>query len=68
MARRKLEHLDGARTVLALWIALHHWTYPKVPLQGDRAHFGVSYFIVLSGFVTHWVYGRPERWDGRPSL
>ena len=62
---RKLEHLDGARTVLALWIALHHWPYPKVPLQGDRAHFGVSYFIVLSGFVTHWVYGRPERWDGR---
>ena len=34
-------------------------------LQGDRAHVAVSCFVVLSGFVTHWVYGRPERWDER---
>ena len=66
---RKLDHLDGGRTVLALWILMHH--FPDHPegghtlLQGDRAHVAVSYFVVLSGFVTHWVYGRPERWDGR---
>ena len=66
---RKLDHLDGGRTVLALWILMHH--FPDHPegghtkLQGDRAHVAVSYFVVLSGFVTHWVYGRPERWDER---
>ena len=65
---RKLDHLDGGRTVLALWIVLHHFpdtTSDQTMLQGDRAHVAVSYFVVLSGFVTHWVYGRPERWDGR---
>ena len=30
----------------------------------SRASVGVSFFIVLSGFITHWVYGRPQRWDG----
>ena len=66
---RKLDHLDGGRTVLALWILMHH--FPDHPegghtmLQGDRAHLAVSCFVVLSGFVTHWVYGRPERWDER---
>ena len=37
------------------------WAYAASAI----GHVAVSYFLVLSGFVTHWVYGSPERWDGR---
>ena len=75
----KLDQIEGARTLAAVWIVLHHvlavdsdydelrgGPAPMSPFNPalSRATVGVSFFIVLSGFITHWVYGRPQRWDG----
>jgi peptidoglycan/LPS O-acetylase OafA/YrhL len=75
----KLDQIEGARTLAATWIVVHHMLgvdssndefrggpAPESPFNPalGRAGVGVSFFIVLSGFITHWVYGRPQRWDG----
>jgi peptidoglycan/LPS O-acetylase OafA/YrhL len=75
----KLDQIEGARTLAALWIVVAHSlavTAPNDDLRGGpppespfnpalgRARVAVCFFVVLSGFVTHWVYGRPQRWDG----
>ncbi len=77
MGESKLDHIEGARTLAAVWIVvLHVLDYedakrtasppPESPFNAGiaRASVGVTFFIVLSGFITHWVYGRPKRWDG----
>merc|ERR1719199_80799 len=76
----KLDQIEGARTLAALWVVVGHVLAVTVnhdDLRGGgpppespfnpalgRIHEAVCFFVVLSGFVTHWVYGRPQRWDG----
>lgn len=57
---RLLSHLSGARCLASLWIACRHllppgeWdTFSRFLLRSGVA---VEFFIVLSGFVTHWAY------------
>ena len=80
MKGAKLDQIEGARALAAVWVVVHHMLRvdtrfdderggepaPETPFNAGlaRAHVGVSFFVVLSGFITHWVYGRPQRWDG----
>ncbi|KAH8071688.1 hypothetical protein JL721_4189 [Aureococcus anophagefferens] len=70
----KLEHLQGARCVATIFVLYHHdWYFSG----GARSFWGrnglaaVDFFVVLSGFATHWSNRRkrlelspPERWLG----
>ncbi|KAH8083885.1 hypothetical protein JL720_8125 [Aureococcus anophagefferens] len=70
----KLEHLQGARCVATIFVLYHHdWYFSG----GARSCWGrnglaaVDFFVVLSGFATHWSNRRkrlelspPERWLG----
>uniref|UniRef100_A0A7S3JQE2 Acyltransferase 3 domain-containing protein n=1 Tax=Aureoumbra lagunensis TaxID=44058 RepID=A0A7S3JQE2_9STRA len=55
----RIEMLSGTRFLAALWIACQHF----VPHAKNgilikvlwRSNVGVDYFIILSGFVTHWA-------------
>merc|ERR1740130_1532380 len=49
----KLDQIEGARTLAAVWVVLHHVLVVD-SLYDERR----------GGFITHWVYGRPQRWDG----
>eukprot|EP00927_Polykrikos_kofoidii_P084738 TRINITY_DN9020_c0_g1_i2.p1 TRINITY_DN9020_c0_g1~~TRINITY_DN9020_c0_g1_i2.p1 ORF type:complete len:442 (-),score=32.81 TRINITY_DN9020_c0_g1_i2:75-1400(-) len=58
----KLDHLSGARALAAGWIVCYHFMSQK-PSQTSifyaartRANTAVNFFIVLSGFITQWVY------------
>ena len=48
---------------------MHHHYKPFVGLWVFRANLAVNYFIVLSGFVTHFAYGSRElrSWPARRS-
>ena len=53
----KLEHLQGARCVATIFVLYHHdWYFSG----GARSFWGrnglaaVDFFVVLSGFATHW--------------
>ena len=70
----KLEHLQGARCVATIFVLYHHdWYFSG----GARSFWGrnglaaVDFFVVLSGFATHWSNRRrrlqlspPDRWLG----
>ena len=69
--RKRLPFVDGSRGLASLWIVCQHF----LPHSGDgplvkslwRSNAAVDYFIVLSGFVTHWAArGKfsqsPSRW------
>ena len=75
----KLDQIEGARTLAAVWVVVGHVlavTVKDDDLRGGpppespfnpalgRMRVAVCFFVVLSGFITHWVYGRPQRWDG----
>ena len=55
----RLEFVSGSRCLASLWIVCQHFS----PHSGDgalvkalwRSDAAVDYFIVLSGFVTHWA-------------
>eukprot|EP00931_Biecheleriopsis_adriatica_P090549 TRINITY_DN64514_c0_g1_i1.p1 TRINITY_DN64514_c0_g1~~TRINITY_DN64514_c0_g1_i1.p1 ORF type:complete len:417 (+),score=85.94 TRINITY_DN64514_c0_g1_i1:69-1319(+) len=57
-------HLTGARCLAALWIVCAHYL-PKLPSGAQpsfngavyRVNVAVCFFVVVSGFVTHWAYG-----------
>ncbi|KAJ8600234.1 hypothetical protein CTAYLR_001968 [Chrysophaeum taylorii] len=57
--RVRLQHLAGTRFVASLWIVCQHF----LPSSRNgrlvrvlwRSNVGVDYFIILSGFVTHWA-------------
>ena len=54
-----LEALGGLRAILIIWILCGHWLIKTHTLNRiwSRAHFGVTFFIVLSGFGMHWALG-----------
>ena len=63
----KLEHLQGARCVATIFVLYHHdWYFSG----GARSWFGrnglaaVDFFVVLSGFATHWSSRRAESGRG----
>ena len=57
--RKRLPFVDGSRGLASLWIVCQHF----LPHSSDgplvkslwRSNCAVDYFIVLSGFVTHWA-------------
>eukprot|EP00440_Ansanella_granifera_P016511 gb/GFBE01017939.1/.p1 GENE.gb/GFBE01017939.1/~~gb/GFBE01017939.1/.p1 ORF type:complete len:410 (+),score=38.16 gb/GFBE01017939.1/:1-1230(+) len=60
----QLQHLTGARCLAALWIVCAHYL-PKLP-EGSgpsfngavfRVNVAVCFFVIVSGFVTHYAYG-----------
>jgi peptidoglycan/LPS O-acetylase OafA/YrhL len=58
--RRHLPHLDGLRCLCCAWIVVSHFANPRVPnnrLKGvlERGYIAVDFFIVLSGFTTHYA-------------
>lgn len=57
---QRLSHLDGARTLFAVWIVCHHMA-PREPTSCldammVRVDVGVEFFILLSGFLTHHLH------------
>ena len=59
-----LTHLDGLRFLACLWIVTSHFANPRIhsKLQGllERGFVAVDFFIVLSGFTTHYASaGKP---------
>ncbi|CAE7607569.1 unnamed protein product [Symbiodinium sp. CCMP2456] len=58
-ASERLLHFDGVRTVFALWIVFHHMA-PRQPSLLDkmlvRVDVCVEFFVLLSGFMTHYAY------------
>ena len=64
--RTSISHLTGARFLLSLWIVNNHFV-PKQPETAlnhvvSRSNVAVSFFICMSGFITHWAYGSREMW------
>ena len=78
--RKRLPFVDGSRGLASLWIVCQHF----LPHSSDgplvkslwRSNCAVDYFIVLSGFVTHWAargkfsqsanrWPDAKRWYGR---
>eukprot|EP00435_Cladocopium_sp_Y103_P003820 s3472_g1.t1 len=60
MGTQKLEHLTGARFLASLWIVCGHFA-PRLEetaftVVRHRGNAAVNFFIVMSGFVTHWAY------------
>eukprot|EP00928_Gymnodinium_smaydae_P023018 TRINITY_DN19154_c0_g3_i1.p1 TRINITY_DN19154_c0_g3~~TRINITY_DN19154_c0_g3_i1.p1 ORF type:complete len:525 (+),score=96.79 TRINITY_DN19154_c0_g3_i1:78-1652(+) len=59
---RQLEHLTGARCLASTWIVCGHFL-PTDHRSGTlatvryRANAAVNFFIIMSGFITHWAYG-----------
>lgn len=55
----RFEHLTGARCLAALWILCAHYL-PRGPQEAEqvralyRVDVAVCFFVVASGFVTHW--------------
>lgn len=70
--RLHLAPLDGARGLASLWVVMEHYASSrmvdgrKVYSGGDARWFlahgnaAVSYFLVLSGFVTSYAYGQRD--------
>lgn len=72
-AEGQLDYLTGARFLGAIWIVCAHYLPkgPLVLLRGAparvpggflngaalRDNAAVDFFVVLSGFMTHWAYG-----------
>ena len=61
-----LEHLTGIRSLLALWIVCGHYmpaasTLGILQAATCRSFTAVDVFIVMSGFVTQWSYGKRLR-------
>jgi hypothetical protein len=55
----RLNQLTGMRAFASLWIVLGHYSPgPEYPFARilKRAWVGVSFFVFLSGFVTHYAY------------
>jgi len=62
-----LEQLDGFRFLVAFWLIIAHNFDPAVSPVGGlyerfcmRRYVAVSFFIVLSGFVSHYAYGNRD--------
>ena len=58
---KHLHHLSGARCLLSFWIACRHLLPPSKQWDSTsrllfRSGIAVEFFLVLSGFVTHWAY------------
>ncbi|CAE7305957.1 CARNS1 [Symbiodinium pilosum] len=57
--REQFGHLTGARSLAAFWIVCAHYL-PKRDESFNavfRVNVAVCFFVVASGFVTHWAYG-----------
>jgi peptidoglycan/LPS O-acetylase OafA/YrhL len=78
--RKRLPFVDGSRGLASLWIVCQHFLphSSNGPLVKSlwRSNCAVDYFIVLSGFVTHWAargkfsqsanrWPDAKRWYGR---
>ncbi|KAL1523170.1 hypothetical protein AB1Y20_018125 [Prymnesium parvum] len=51
-------HLDGLRALACLWVVTSHYSHkPRAGLSGllERGYLPVCFFIVLSGFMTHYA-------------
>ncbi|CAE8608457.1 unnamed protein product, partial [Polarella glacialis] len=60
----RLSHLDGARTLLSIWIVCHHMA-PREPASSldamlVRVDVGVEFFMMMSGFLTQHLFGQKE--------
>ncbi|CAK9076661.1 unnamed protein product [Durusdinium trenchii] len=61
-ASQKLDHLTGARFLASLWIVCGHFA-PRLEetaftVARHRGNAAVNFFIIMSGFVTHWAYAQ----------
>lgn len=63
----RLKHLDGFRFIVSLWLVVGHNYDPNVLGSGTlaerfcfRRYVAVSFFLVLSGFVSQYAYGRRD--------
>ena len=63
----RLEQLDGFRFLAAFWLVLAHNFDPSLSPVGGyyerfcvRRYVAVSFFIILSGFVSHYAYQRRD--------
>merc|ERR1719277_395423 len=58
---QQLLHLTGARCLASTWIVCGHFVphFPETIFSPARyrGNTAVNFFIVMSGFITHWVYG-----------
>ncbi|CAE8670298.1 unnamed protein product [Polarella glacialis] len=56
----RLDHLTGARCLASVWIVCGHFVPRLEPTvfsaARHRGNTAVNFFIVMSGFITHWVY------------
>lgn len=60
MGTQKLDHLTGARFLASLWIVCGHFA-PRLEetaftVVRHRGNAAVNFFVLTSGFVTHWAY------------
>lgn len=68
-----LEHLTGSRFLAIVWVMLSHRSRQTsasdaVPLFIERVPAAVSYFVVMSGFVTHYTSSQLSFGDRRGLL
>mmetsp|Transcript_87011 Transcript_87011/g.243974 ORF Transcript_87011/g.243974 Transcript_87011/m.243974 type:complete len:436 (+) Transcript_87011:90-1397(+) len=63
-ARVRLDHLTGVKTLLAIWIVMHHMSSREpesaVSIFTMRVDVAVEAFVMLSGFMTHYAYGEKD--------
>jgi len=58
----QLPHLTGVRTLIAMWIVVHHMAPLSTPASSVstftmRVDIAVELFMILSGFMYHYNYG-----------
>ena len=62
--REAFDHLSGARSLGAFWIVCAHYLPRRSEASFNGAIFRVNvavcFFVVASGFVTHWAYGSKD--------
>ena len=57
--RPQLPHLNGLKALACFWVVISHFSQrPRGLLEGlfDRGFVPVCFFVVLSGFLTHYSY------------
>jgi peptidoglycan/LPS O-acetylase OafA/YrhL len=70
--RKNLPHLTGVRTLLTMWIVIHHMS-PQEPTSSIsiftmRVDVAVELFVMTTGFMTQYAYGTKDVTSSAGSL
>lgn len=64
--RRRLDHIGGIRAMATVWIVLGHFagfSDPGTDVMPNALHRGmvpVTFYVMLSGFITHYAYAKND--------